>query len=689
MTNELNVPLVGVDYYPEHWPEERWAQDARLMREAGLKLVRIGEFAWSRLEPQAGYYDFEWLDRAIETLASENLKVIIGTPSATPPAWMVAAHPEMLPVDINGRTYGFGGRRHYCPSSPYYREQSVRMASLEAAHYARNPAVVGWQVDNEQGNHGTTRCYCACCHTGFQNWLKQRYGTLEKLNEAMGTVFWSQEYSAWEQIPLPGFAPTNHNPSLELNFFRYASASAVEFSNLQVAAIREYFPAERGFITTNIFPQDDHINFYDLSRELDFISWDNYPHGTTGPAHVTFHHDWIWGFKRLPAWVMEQQLGPINWTKYNPPVPPGQARSWSAHNAAKSAGATVYFRWRESRFGQEQYHSAFLRHDARPTRAYRELQETHQELENLPADYWQRGPARVALLFSYDDMWALQLEPNNEAFNYNELVRNIHASLLARHIPCDVLPRGTQLEVLSDYALVLVPAPLLIDEAENQVWQEYVKSGGKLLLTMRAGVKSQSNVWTDQTLPGGMSEFLGARVEESLSFPPPGAGADEAEPRWGWREWTSQPVALSLPGGKQAQARRLWLETLSTEAGTESLAAFDRADWDDYFAGMPALLRRKQGQGEIYYLACWPEESFYSYLWQEVFAEEAAPVDSRWPPVDGLEVVASGANGQYITLFNHTSQPLKVEPPDGYVSLQGRLHGELPPHAVWFFKRAG
>lgn len=682
--------LFGVDYYPEHWPEERWPIDARLMCEAGISVVRVGEFGWSRLEPEAGQLNFDWLDRAIEVLAAEGLKVIVGTPSAAPPAWMVQARPDILPVAQDGRIYGFGGRRHYCPSSAYYRTQTMVMARLMAAHYANNAAVIGWQIDNEMGNHGTTRCYCPRCHDKFRNWLRQRYQTLEALNQDWGTVFWSQEYTDWSQIPLPVLAPTDHTPSLALDYRRFSSDNAVEFFELQIDAIREYFPPERGFITHNIMPLDDTVNFYDLSRRLDFISWDNYPHGGSGPEQVTFHHDWIWGFLRRPTWIMEQQLGPINWTAYNPPVPPGQARLWSAYNQAKGAEGTVYFRWRESRFGQEQYHSAFLRHDAYPARAYHELKEAHQELNALPADYHERGPAQVALLFSYDDLWAFQLDANNAAFSYSELVRDIHGNLRSRHIPCDILPRGSALEILQQYRLVIAPAAHLIDEAENRTWQAYVNQGGKLLLTMRSGVKLQSNVWTEESMPGGLTDFLGAYVEEGVSFPPPGAGKDDPKANWGWREWTDKPVTVEIEGQTSAEARRLWLETLSTDPGLEVLARFGQSHPDDYFAGSPALLRRQQGEGAIYYLACWPQESLYTYLWQEVFKREARPVAPNLPRLEGLEAVASGRRGQYLTLFNHSSYPLHLPLPEGYIPLKGVTRPEsIPPHGILFLKRAG
>lgn len=676
----------GVDYYPEHWDKERWALDAKLMREAGLQVVRLAEFAWSRLEPaENGGFEFEWLDEAIEKLSAEGLKVIIGTPTATPPAWMVTAHPEMLPVAQDGRTFGFGGRRHYCASSEYYRQQAARIVQAEAEHYKNNPAVIGWQIDNELGNHTTMRCHCPRCRSKFQGWLKNRYGSLAQLNQAWGTVFWSQEYSDWAQIPVPVLAPAGHNPALELDFRRFSSDNAVEFSELQIKILRDYFPPERAFITHNVIPLDDFLNLYDLTRSLDFVSWDNYPHGGFDHWHVTFHHDLLWGFKQKPAWVMEQQISAINWTKFNPPVPPGQARLWSVFNRAKGAGGTVYFRWRECRFGQEQYHSAFLRHNAKPSRGYTELQATHAELGQLPADYGDRPSAGVALLFSYDDAWAFEIEPNNPGFDYHQLARDFHKSLVSRNIPCDILPRGTKLETLQKYQLVIALAPQLVDPTENQTWQRYVEQGGKLLLTLRAGTKEQSNIWTEQDMPGGLSEFAGVEVEEWLSYPPPGTSQ---EARWGWREITAQPIRLKTAQGQIVEARRLWVDKLASPAETQTLATYQQTDADDFFAGSPALTVRQRGAGEVYYLGSWPEASFFEYLWREVFETAVECADTALPVVEGLEVVFSGELRQYVTFFNHNNQPIEYKLPAGYSRLNpAQSSGKIEPREIWFCRR--
>jgi beta-galactosidase len=676
---------LGVDYYPEHWDETRWATDARLMREVGLDTVRVAEFSWAKIEPSPGVYDFAWLDRACETLADAGLKIILGTPTATPPAWLVTAESSILPVNKLGQRLSFGGRRHYCASSQVYREYSENIVRRMAAHFQNHPNIIGWQIDNELGNHDTSRCYCDDCRTGFHKWLQRKYKTLDGLNQAWGTVFWSQTYTDWAQIPVPLPAPTVHNPALLLDFYRFSSANTVDFLEIQIGWLREYFSPDRYFITHNAIPLDDFMDLPDLAKKLDFMAWDNYPHGGHGMPHVAFNHALMYGLLNRPAWVMEQQIGNINWTAYNPAVPPGQARLWTHYNRAHGAGGTVYFRWRECLFGQEQYHSAFLRHDASPGRFFAELQQAHAETRKLPTDYGVRPVAPVALLFSYDDLWTFQIEPHNAAFDYAALARDLYAGLQERNIACDILPRGTSPEVLARYKLVIAPAPALVNRAEFANWQQYVENGGNLLLTFRAATKEPSNIWTPETLPGALSEFAGVTVEDWLSYPPPDVQGDG---RWGWSPVTDKPILVESQDGRLFEARRLWAELLATTPETEIIARYSQADEDDFFAGRPALTRRKRGAGTISYLASWPQHALHRYLWSELFADAAPPADNRLPVIPGVEIVASGAQSQFVTIFNHTKQPVKLSLPPDYAFLLPTLNAvEIEPRGVWFCQR--
>lgn len=301
---------LGVDCYPEQWPEQRWPEDAQLMAEAGFNVVRLAEFAWSKMQPQEGHYDFEWLDRAIALLASHGMRVVLGTPTASPPPWLMTRYPEIFRVREDGVPVTFGNRREYCPNHPVYHDHRRRIVTRMAERYANHPHVIGWQIDNEFGD----RCYCPFCASAFHAWLRRRYQTLDALNGAWGTTFWSHVYGDWAEIPLPLSSAGAPNPGLALDFYHFASDSYVAYQQLQLAILREYCPSH--FVTHNFMGFGyDRIDYFDLARDLDFVSWDNYPRtqwsmqADVDPSQAALAHDTMRGLKRRNFWVMEQQAG--------------------------------------------------------------------------------------------------------------------------------------------------------------------------------------------------------------------------------------------------------------------------------------------------------------------------------------------------------------------------------------------
>lgn len=661
----------GCDYYPEHWPEERWAEDARLMRQAGFNVVRLGEFAWALLEPEEGRYDFAWLDRAIATLAQQGIQTVLGTPTAVPPPWLVTKHPDILQQDEHRRPRHPGSRRHACANNPAYQEHSRRIVAALAGHYAGNPWVIGWQIDNEFGCHSTSTCYCDHCAAAFRRWLQARYGRLEALNTAWGTVFWSAIYTAWEQIPLPWAAPAAHNPGLLLDFRRFCTDSWRAYQRLQVDLLRRLNPA--WFITHNLMPGFTQLDYFDLAADLDVVSWDNYPHGLGSPAAVAFNHDLVYGLKQRPFWVMEQQPGPVNWRPVNIPVPPGQVRLWSHQAIAHGAEGLVYFRWRACRFGQEQYHSGLLQHDGRPDRGYAEARQVGAELSRLPR--LSRPPAPVALLFDYEDLWALQLDPHHEDFDYWRLAEALYRRLWAAHVPLDVLPRNAD---LSGYQVVIAPAPHLIDERQAARWRTFVEEGGRLLLTFRAFVKEPGNTWTEQALPAGLHDLLGLGVAEVLSIP---ADDDrQAYPHHG----AGRLVHAALGEAKAAYPYRLWAEVLELSTAQPLLTYAD-----GYYAGTPAAAVHRLGRGLACYLGCWLEDPLPPPLW-EVLDLERHLLPAVAPPE--VEVARLGDENSRPVLFllNHAPAPQAVVLDGRYINLldgkavEGRAI--LPASGVWILR---
>ncbi len=508
----------GVCYYPEHWPESRWAQDAAMMVDSGLTIVRIAEFAWALMEPSPGRYEWEWLDRAVEVLAGAGLDVVLGTPTATPPAWLTQAHPEILRVDPNGRRRKHGSRRQACVNSLAYQAHSDQIVRAMAERYGSDERIIGWQIDNEFGGGKTARCYCPTCETGFRVWLQDRYVTLDALNAAWGATFWSQTYSEWDQIQVPDQTIDKPNPSQQLDFYRFSSDSHVAYQQSQVDILRAH---TTGFITTNFMGLYRDLDQFDLAQPLDFVTWDNYPTGNPGrwrpllypPGQDTSRDDPVYaydagdavivsmahaltrGLKDAPFWIMEQQCGLINWGDINPGIRPGTTRLWTWHALAEGADTCVYFRWRPTRFAQEQYHSGMLRHDGEPAQGLRDVVSMRDERGLMATIAAEPLDAEVALLVDFDDLWAIELQPQRRGFNYLRHLFVYYAALLRMGVTVNLAPYSAD---LSDYRLVVAPTIHLPEPTLVERLTTYVESGGHLLLGVRSGFKTPTNLVTDR-----------------------------------------------------------------------------------------------------------------------------------------------------------------------------------------------
>ncbi|MEM1360608.1 MAG: beta-galactosidase [Pseudomonadota bacterium] len=461
-------PALGVCYYPEQWPRSFWEEDAARMIAAGLSYVRIGEFAWSRLEPQPGVFDWRWLDDAVEVLANAGLKIIMGTPSATPPRWMLDRFPDMLAVDADGRPRGFGSRRHYCFSHAGYRDAAAEFARRMTARYCQHPAVTHWQIDNEYGCHDTVLSYSDAARGAFQAWCTDRYGEIEALNTAWGNVFWSMDYQSFDQIGLPNLTVTEPNPSHVMAFRRFSSDQVVAWNKAQAEAVRSETQAP---LIHNYMGRILEFDHFATSADLDIASWDSYPIGFLSdrleasaahkagflrqgdPDFQAFHHDLYRAVGRGRWWVMEQQPGPVNWAPFNPAPLPGMVRLWSHEAFAHGAEVVSYFRWRQAPFGQEQYHAALLRPDSADAPGLTEAKTVAEELAVMPP--LDPEPAPVAIVFDYTSAWAWDTEPQGASFDYFALVFEVYRALRKLGLSVDFLPSDA--ETLSPYKLVLVP----------------------------------------------------------------------------------------------------------------------------------------------------------------------------------------------------------------------------------------
>jgi beta-galactosidase len=657
----------GADYYPEHWPREWWETHAKLMREANLNVVRLAEFAWAKLEPEEGTYDFTWLDEAMEVLAKEGVQVVMGTPTATPPKWLMDKHSDIYMKDAYVRVRGFGSRRHYCHNNPVFLKESKRIAAKMAEHYAGNPNVVAWQIDNEFGCHDTTNCYCEHCLDAFKVWLQRKYGTVDTLNSEWGTVFWSQTYRTWDELILPAYTATenlnhrnfSHNPGMLLDFQRFSSDSVVAYQKLQVEEIRKSCSLP---ITHNLMGHFSDLDYYNLGMDLDFVSWDNYiqsPWGNTSYTGVAMAHDLMRGIRNQNFWVMELQSGPCGWDVLGDTPKPGQIRLWTYQSIAHGAEGIVYFRWRACTFGTEEYWYGILDHDGIPRRRYFEIQQTGRELQalsDLIVD--SRVVTEAALIKSYDNVWSHRFQKHAPQFDYNKLLGEYYTALAANSISIDITSENND---LSQYKIVFMPAFNLMTEELKTRLETYVQNGGTLVTSFRSGTRNWNNSMTTETLPGYFKNLAGIEVEEfdALNF--------------------GRKVKVTGSVGESNAV--IWCDVINPE-NAQVLATYA----DEYYKGKAAVTVNQFGKGLVYYVGCDLEPAAMKELVKTI-AERAAvkPVFTNLP--EGVEAVLKEKAGkQYIMVMNHNSSEAALKLPSSYQelisgkSVQGQL--ELEPYGV-------
>lgn len=612
---------LGICYYPEHWPEEWWARDARRMVEAGLSLVRIGEFAWSRLEPEPGRLALDWLDRAIATLGAAGLRVVLGTPTATPPRWMLERHPDMLAHDARGQPRRFGSRRHYCFSHEGYRRECARIVEILARRYGDDPHVVAWQVDNEYGCHDTTRSYSPAARDAFRDWLARKYQSPQALNRAWGNVFWSMDYRSFEEIELPNLTVTEPNPAHALDFRRFASEEVVSFNKLQVDILRRH---TRAPILHNYMGRVLDFDHYAVGADLDIATWDSYPIGFLSdrleaePAHKArylrqgdpdfqaFHHDLYRAVGRGRLWVMEQQPGPVNWAPYNPAPLPGMVRLWAWEAFAHGAEAVCFFRWRQAPFAQEQMHAGLLRPDDAPAPGLGEAAQVAREIAAMPDV--GTAPGTVALVFDYESAWAWEVQPQGADFDYFRLCFAFYRAMRRLGLDVDVVPPSTA--DLSPWRVVAIPGLATLPDA---LAGAIARHDGRVLVGPRTNAKTADfaiPVPLPPNLPG-----LDARVARVESLPP--------------------NVAVGLPAGG---AFRHWREVLE---GTAHVVE-ETAD------GLPARMRA----GAIDYLGGWPDAAALARILGEACDETG--IATRTLP-EGLRLRRTP---HHVFAFNYGPEPV-------------------------------
>ena len=517
-------PVLGVCYYPEHWPEDMWISDAQSMYKNGIRWVRIAEFAWSRIEPEPKKFDWKWLDKAVDILGNAGLKIVMCTPTATPPRWLINQMPDMLAVDQNGQKRKFGSRKHYSFSHKGYQKESQRITQAVAERYGNNSFVQAWQTDNEYGCHETTYSWCQSSLQEFRNWLQVKYQNIEKLNEEWGNVFWSMEYSSFEDIDLPNLTVTEANPAHHFAFRRFSSDQVKNFNSQQVKIINQFSPNRP--VSHNYMGHFVEFDHYKVSEDLDIAAWDSYPLGFLqnmqsiaredkkllfecynigDPDFQAYHHDLYRGMGRL--WVMEQQPGPVNWAKYNPIPLPGAVRMWTWEAFAHDAEVVSYFRWRQAPYAQEQMHAGLMHCDNSPAMGSKEALQVSKEIQEIELPPTQK--AEIALLHDYEACWMTEIDGQTQDFHYTRLMLDFYKSIRINGGSLDIVGKNTD---FTGYKLIIIPSFVHLDE---EIFSRITLSGAKILAGPRTGVKTNSF-----QIPHNLSlEGLGFKVTRVDALP--------------------------------------------------------------------------------------------------------------------------------------------------------------------------
>ncbi|MBD8022667.1 beta-galactosidase [Microbacterium gallinarum] len=616
----------GCDYNPEQWTPDVWDEDIALMGEAGVDLVAINIFGWSHIEPREGEYDFRGLDDIIGRLHAAGIRVNLGTGTASTPAWLTTAYPEVLPMVEDGTRRYPGGRQAWCPSSPVFRAAALRLVEAVARRYGDHPAVALWHVSNELGCHNAL-CYCDVSAAAFRRWLQAKHGTIEALNAAWGTAFWSQTYSDWEEILPPRATLSSRNPGQMLDFHRFSSDELLSYYRAEAEIIR---PLSAAPVTTNfmVTAHIENLDYWSWAGDMDIVANDHYlDHRLADPtAELAFAADLSRGLGAGAPWLlMEHSTGAVNWQPLNKPKAPGEAIRNSLTHVARGADGVCFFQWRASVQGSEKFHSAMLPHAGTDSAVWREVVELGGIVDRIGEVAGSRVEADVALVFSWESWWATQTESRpSQALGYLDQIHAAYGALHGLGLTVDIVPPGAELDA---YRLVVVPGLHLVREADAAVVTDWIAAGGTAVVTFYSGTVDQDDrVWTGG-YTGPFREALGIRVEE---FAPVAPGE-----------------TLRLTDGSTST---LWSERARVTTA-ETVASFA----DGPATGAPAITRNVWGEGTAWYLATHLDTADYRALLGGI--AEAAGVRPAAVVRGGdgaLEIVRRrGADAAYLFVVNH------------------------------------
>lgn len=647
----LDALAYGGDYNPDQWSEETWHEDIRLMREAGVNMVSLPIFSWPQLEPEPGVYDWAWLDRIIELLWKAGIAIDLATATATPPSWLLRAHPEMAPWDADGHRLEFGSRQTYCPSSPIWRENVARMTRAMAERYGEHPGLAMWHISNEYGDH-TSRCWCPESARHFRRWLQDRYGDLDGLNEAWGVNVWGQRYTSWEHIETPKKAPGPVNPTKLLDFERFSSDALLELFQVEIDVLREVTPDIA--VTTNFMSMFRDLDYWDFAAVEDVVTDDAYPEPADPTSHVgaALNYGLMRSLKGGQPWLLlESSASATSWRDVNVPKAPGKIRIESLQAVAHGSDAVMFFQWRQAKYGQEKFHSSMLGHRGERSRSFRETKALGNELKKLEPVRGTRVRSRVALVVDWDSWWgtsAVESLPS-QRLQWAQQARAWHRALYTLGQPVDAVRATGPFDA---YDVVVVPNLYIVEQPQADALRAFVERGGHLVVGPFSGVVDATEKVHDGGAPGPLRDLLGIEVDEQW---PIADGLTESIDYAG--------DTLTVPS---------WSEWLEADDDVEVRGTYASGELD----GLPAVTRRTAGAGSAWYVSAMFDPEGLLPVFRDVLRTAGVPARAH-TDVEVEVVTRADDTTDYTFYLNHGRSPVAFEiPTPGVDLLTGIRHAD-------------
>ncbi|MBE6974975.1 MAG: beta-galactosidase [Ruminococcaceae bacterium] len=625
----------GGDYNPEQWDEATWKEDMRLFKLAGIDTLTVNIFSWAKLQPAEDVYDFSQLDKIMALCRDHGMKVVLATSTAAHPAWMAKKYPEVTRVEINGMKRKYGARHNSCPNSPVFRKYSAALAEKLAERYRHYDNIIAWHISNEYGGS----CHCDNCAAAFRKWLQNRYGTIEAVNKAWNSAFWSHTFYDWDEIEPSSFLTEQFDgrhtcfQGITLDYTRFNSDSILECYLLESNAVKKHTP--RIPVTTNFMETFKGLDYHRWAKHMDLVSWDCYPDWYYTPARIAMNHELIRGLQHgRPFVLMEQSPGVTNWRPVNRVKRPGVMRLWSYEAVAHGADSVMFFQMRRSVGACEKYHGAIIEHvGSEHTRVFREAAALGGELQRLGDRLLgTRTPAQVGILFDWDNWWAVEYSSGpTDRLKYLDEVYNYYSALYGQNIPADLCSVEAD---FSEYKVLIAPVLYMIKPGVDEKLRQFVKNGGTLLTTFFSGYVDESDIVTLGGYPGKLRDILGIWVEETDALP------EGYVNRFTWNG--------------QSHEAHLLCDLLHSE-GARVLATYE----EDFYAGMPALTRNEFGAGRAYYMATRPAAAGYAALVGHLCREQGVRPVMETP--EGVEAtIRENSEHRYLFLLNHSGQTRTV-----------------------------